>query len=91
MDASLQLAYSGAFAVSHVIAAAFFLRFANKTRSKLFTIFAGAFLLLGISYGVQCFTTVSDVEPRFVYLVRLAAFLLLIIGIVWTNMRQPNR
>jgi hypothetical protein len=88
MEAPLQLAYYGAFAAGHVIAAAFFLRFSHKTKSTLFTIFAAAFLLLGISYGLLCVTTASEVEPRLVYLIRLGAFVLLIVGIIWTNIHQ---
>ena len=90
MQPSLQLAYYGALAAGHVIAAAFFLRFSTKIKAPLFTVFAAAFLLLGFSYGLLCVTTANETEPRLVYLVRLAAFVLLIVGIVWTNVRRPK-
>lgn len=87
----MQLAYYGAFAASHIIAAAFFLRFWMKARIPLLMIFAASFLLLGVSYLLLCFTHLSEFEPSAVYMVRLSAFLLIIGGIIWTNVRHPRR
>lgn len=87
----MQLAIYGAFAASHLIAAAFFLRFWTKTKAPMLMFFTIAFLLLGFSYGLLCFTNLSKAEPSGVYLVRLASFVLIIIGIVWTNLRHSPR
>jgi hypothetical protein len=66
----------------------FFLRFWKKTRDRLFVWFAIAFLLLGIE-------RISIVwlpgESHFhVYLLRLAAFLLIIFAIWDKNQRGPK-
>jgi hypothetical protein len=87
----MQMAIYGAFAASHLIAAAFFLRFWTKTKASILMFLSVAFLLLGISYGLLCFTNLSLVEPSGVYLVRLVSFVLIIVGIVWANLRQSRR
>jgi hypothetical protein len=87
----MQLAIYGAFAASHLIAAAFFLRFWTKTKASMLMFFSTAFLLLGLSYGLLCFSNLSSMEPSGVYLVRLASFVLIIFGIVWTNLKQQPR
>jgi hypothetical protein len=87
----MQLAIYGAFAASHLIAAAIFLRFWAKTKAPMLMFFSIAFVLLGLSYGLLCRTDVGVPEPSAVYLVRLGAFVLIIVGIVWTNLRQKPR
>ncbi len=87
----MQLAYYGAFAAAHFVAAAFFLRFWTRTRAPLLLIFAVSFVLLGVSYGLLCLTNLGESEPSAVYLVRLASFVLIIVGIVWANIRHPAR
>lgn len=63
----------------------FFLRFHRRTRERLFAIFASAFFVLALERVV-----LSIVDPHaeirpYVYLIRLAAFLLIIIAIVDKN------
>lgn len=87
----MQLAYYGAFAAAHIIAAAFFFRFWSKTHAPLLLAFAISFVLLGISYVLLCFTNLGQIEPGPVYLVRLVSFVLLIVGIIWANVRHPTR
>ena len=63
----------------------FFLRFHRRTRERLFAIFASAFFVLALERVV-----LSVVDPQaeirpYVYLIRLAAFLLIIIAIVDKN------
>ena len=75
---------SGALTMGYAIAAVFFLRFWRDTRDSLFAFFAAAFLLLAIGR-----LALSIVEPREVlYLLRLAAFVMIIVAIVMKNRRS---
>ncbi len=78
----------GAFTASFLVAAAFFLRFWSRTRAPLLIIFALAFALQALSYGLLGAFDIPREEQGWIYLVRLAAFTLIIIGIVWTNVRS---
>ncbi|RBP40591.1 hypothetical protein DES53_108298 [Roseimicrobium gellanilyticum] len=76
---------SGAIAAMSFTAAAFFLRFWQKTKDRLFVYFAVAFLLLMVE---RIMRTVLDMENELaplVYGVRLVAFLTIIVGIVDKN------
>ena len=63
----------------------FFLRFWRKTRDRLFLIFALAFWLLGVNWLALTFTRTQDEIQPLLYLIRLAAFVLIIFGIVDKN------
>ncbi|TPG05512.1 DUF5985 family protein [Sphingomonas oligophenolica] len=74
----------GATAFGFFAGSAFFLRFWTRTRDELFVSFAAAFFIL----GVQAVLTIPkiDVEDRaWVYLVRLAAFAIIIVAIIRKN------
>lgn len=78
----------GAVSMGFAIAALLFLSFWRKTREQLFLTFAGSFLLLAIN---QTLLTLSDVpleERSWLYLLRLAAFLLIIFAIIRHNRRS---
>lgn len=67
------------------VASLFFWRFWKETRDRLFAFFAGAFALLGVNYLVLALNPrTSEVRPYF-YLIRLLAFLLIIVGILDKN------
>jgi hypothetical protein len=75
----------GAVAMGCTIAGLFFLRFWRDSRDRLFLRFAFAFWMLGVSYvllGLIAFATDWRV---YVFLVRLAAFCLILLGIVEKN------
>jgi hypothetical protein len=63
----------------------FFLRFWKKGHERLFAIFAVAFWLLGINWLALAFTRGKDEVQTALYVVRLAAFILIIIGIIDKN------
>jgi hypothetical protein len=63
----------------------FFLRFWRKTRDRLFLIFALAFWLLGVNWLALTFTRTQDEIQPLLYLIRLAAFVLILFGIVDKN------
>lgn len=79
---------SGAVAFGFIIAGLFFLRFWTRVRDPLFVWFALAFWLLGLGQAVLALAGVPLEERSSVYLIRLAAFLLIIFAIFRKN-RAP--
>ena len=79
---------SGAVALGFLVCACFFLRFWRRTRSGLFLSFALAFLLLGTGQTVLALGNIPTEERGSLYLIRLAAFLLILIGIWRANRKQ---
>jgi hypothetical protein len=79
---------SGAVALGFVVCALFFLRFWRRTRDGLFLYFGLAFLLLGTGQSVLALGNIPTEERGSVYLIRLLAFLLILVGIYRTNRRQ---
>ena len=78
---------SGAITMGFVVAGLFFLRFWKRTRDGLFIAFALAFWLLGLGQALLSFTDIPVEERSWLYLLRLAAFLLILISIWWKNRR----
>ena len=78
---------SGAICMSCVTIALFFLRFWKSTRDRLFLFFAAAFLILMIERFVREVMELKTEWAPFVYLFRLAAFVLIIVAIVDKNRR----
>jgi uncharacterized membrane protein HdeD (DUF308 family) len=76
---------SGAIIAMYAVAGLFFLRFWRETADRLFGIFALAFWLL----GVQRMLLVLDLDPTeghvWVYLLRLVAFVLILLAIIDKN------
>jgi hypothetical protein len=77
----------GATAFASAVAALFFLRFWRDTRERLFAFFAGAFALLGLNWLLLDVLAPERESEHLVYLVRLAAFLVLLVGIIDRNRR----
>ena len=75
----------GIMAVSWAIFV-FFLRFWRKTGDRLFAFFAIAFLLLGIERVV--IVSISAERQFIAYLLRLCAFLLIILAVVQKNKKK---
>jgi hypothetical protein len=81
---------SGATAMGFVIAGLFFLRFWTRTRDVLFLGFALAFWLLGLSQTVMMLTDIPVEERSWLYLLRLAAFLLILFTLWLQNRRRDS-
>ena len=80
----------GAISMGFAIAALLFLKYWKRTRDGLFLAFAAAFLLLGINQALLSVTHVPVEERSSLYLIRLAAFLI-IIGALWAKNRETRR
>ncbi|MDI1478682.1 DUF5985 family protein [Polyangium sp. y55x31] len=83
--------FSGIFVGMALAVSLFFVRFWRKSRERLFALLALVFGLLAVERSVLAFVR-GDYESRhWIFLVRLLAFALLILGIVDKNRRQPHR
>lgn len=83
---------SGVVAMGFLVCGLFFLRFWSRTRDPLFASFAVAFWLLSIGQAMLALTGVPVEERSWLYLVRLAAFLLIIFAILRKNLgAKPRR
>jgi hypothetical protein len=76
---------SGAVAFGFFVCALFFLRFWRRTRDQLFLAFALAFALLGTGQTVLALANIPTEERGSIYLIRLAAFALILLAILWKN------
>ncbi|WP_097092260.1 DUF5985 family protein [Novosphingobium sp. Chol11] len=76
---------SGAVSFGFLLISLFFLRFWRETRDPLFVTFAVSFLLLGAGQIFLALGGIPDEQRSFVYLVRFAAFLLIIRAVVAKN------
>ena len=76
---------SGAVSLGFIICALFFLRFWRRTRDGLFMAFALAFSLLGLGQAILALANIPTEERGSIYLIRLAAFALILIAIVRKN------
>ncbi|HWT11421.1 MAG TPA: DUF5985 family protein [Allosphingosinicella sp.] len=78
---------SGAITMAFIVAGLFFLRFWKRTREGLFLAFALAFWLLGLSQSLLTFTNIPVEERSWLFLLRLAAFSLILVSI-WIKNRR---
>jgi zinc transporter ZupT len=79
---------SGAIVIAAWAIALFFLRFKKTTNDRLFGFFAAAFFLIGLERIVLELN--SSELPAQVYLIRLTAFLLILIGILDKNRKEKK-
>jgi len=75
----------GMLTMAGLVASLFFVRYWRVTGDRLFVFFAVAFAMLAVNW-----LALSAVDPSFearhlIYLVRLAAFIILIVGVVDKN------
>ena len=76
---------SGAITLGFMLAGLFFLRFWKRTHDLLFIAFALAFWLLGLNQALLAFSSMPVEERTWLYLLRLAAFSLILIAIGYKN------
>lgn len=81
---------SGVIVAGFAVAGLFFLRFWKRTHDALFLTFAVAFWLLGLVQALLALTDFPIEERSFFYLIRLAAFVLILIAI-WRKNRETVR
>jgi hypothetical protein len=79
---------AGGLAVGFLVLAAFFLRFWGRTRDGLFLAFSAAFALMAVNQALPVLLHIPQEERGGIYLIRLAAFLLIIVAVVGKNLRR---
>jgi heme A synthase len=75
----------GIITMGYVVAGLFFAKFWRRSRDPLFAIFAVAFWLLALNQAIVAVLDVPREEQSWAYLLRLAAFILIIVAIVYKN------
>jgi hypothetical protein len=74
----------GAVVMACFVIGLFFLRFWKKSRDRLFLFFSAAFVLMGMDWLALAFGN-SEEPQTLLFVVRLIAFLLILVGIVDKN------
>ena len=74
----------GMLVLATIVVGLFFLRFWRRTRDRLFAIFAAAFWLMGLNWLLLA-TIRGDEVNSALYLIRLLAFVLILVAIVDKN------
>ena len=78
---------SGALAMGYVVVALFFLHFWARSRDRLFALFSFAFGVLAVQRLAITLTRGAMEDQTVFYLLRLAAFVVIIVAIVDKNRR----
>ena len=78
---------AGMLTAGYLVAGLFFLKFWRRSRDGLFAAFAAAFALMAANQAIPVLFGIPDEALGGVYLLRLAAFLLIIWAILRKNMR----
>ena len=82
---------SGTITMGFLVCGLFFWRFWARTRDSLFLSFAVAFWLLALGQALLALTGIPTEERSWLYLIRLAAFLLIIFAILRKNLGAPPK
>jgi NADH:ubiquinone oxidoreductase subunit 3 (subunit A) len=82
---------SGAVVFGFFVCGLVFLGSWRRTREELFIVFALAFALLGIGQAVLALLNIPTEDRGSLYLIRLAAFALIVLGIYRKNRSERSR
>ena len=80
----------GATAMAALTAAVFFLRFWTRSRDPLFLLFSIAFGIDAVMRFVLGFSAHNAEDEPFYYLPRLITFGLIVVAIIYKNMRRSS-
>jgi hypothetical protein len=79
----------GLITMGFLIAGLLFLRFWTRTGDRLFAAFAAAFVLLAANQALIALIDIPREERSWIYLLRVAAFGLIIAAVIWKNRSSP--
>ncbi|MGA0606462.1 DUF5985 family protein [Phenylobacterium sp. VNQ135] len=88
LDPALRGFFAGSVTLGFLIAVVFFLKFWRRTRDPLFLTFAAAFGLLAVNQAAPLVFDIPREDQAPVYLLRLAAFGLIIWAILRKNLSR---
>ncbi len=80
----------GVIVTSSLVAAGFFFKFWRRTADPLFFAFSAAFLIEGLNRLSFLFVDSSSEGSPMIYMVRLLAFLIIVMAIVAKNRSAPR-
>lgn len=80
--------FSGMIAMGFTIAGLFFVRFWRRTGDGLFLAFGAAFALMALNQALVALLGVPREEQSSFFLIRLAAFVLIILAVLAKNLRR---
>lgn len=86
LDPTIAAYAAGGLTVGFLTIGLFFLKFWRRTGDRLFLAFAVAFALLAANQAAPILLKVPDENQGYIYLLRLAAFLLIIWAILRKNL-----
>jgi hypothetical protein len=81
---------SGMVTAGFLLAGLFFARFWSRSRDPLFAAFSAAFWLLALNQCLLVLAAIPREEQSWTYLLRLAAFTLIAIAIIYKNARPRS-
>jgi hypothetical protein len=82
---------AGALTASYLVAALFFLKFWRKTRDRLFSHFALAFVFFALNQIGTAVLEVNTERGSLIYLLRIAGYILILVAIIEKNRSQPKK
>jgi hypothetical protein len=85
MNADLQLFLYGAISLAGVLIGVKFLKFWHSSRDRFFLWFVAAFWVFAAGWIIRAFATSTGEDNHYIYLPRLASFLLIIAAILDKN------
>lgn len=77
--------FSGAAAMASLVAALYFLRFWLRTADRFFAFFALGFAAFAVNRLVLIFVRGDNENSAYVYVIRLAAFALILLAVLEKN------
>ncbi|MBS0298073.1 MAG: hypothetical protein JSR45_17365 [Proteobacteria bacterium] len=91
MRSAQEIAFlGGMIAMGYVVAGLFFFRFWRRTRDALFVVFSLAFCLMGANQALVTLTAGEEENKGELYLMRLLAFVLIVVGVLRKNFEKPR-
>ena len=83
--------FAGALTAAYLVAALFFFKFWRKTRDRLFSHFALAFVFFSINQIATTIVEVNTERGSYVYLLRIAGYILILVAIIQKNRGQRKK
>jgi uncharacterized membrane protein len=81
----------GILVMGYAIGALFFFRFWKESRERLFLMFGIAFAVLALQQLLYGLTNEATESPALLYLIRLIAFVIILVGILDKNLKARRR
>lgn len=78
----------GVLSMGCLVAALFFMRYWRSSRDRLFVFFAAAFALMGLQWTVSSLLGVEETHHADLLILRILAFISIIVGILDKNRRD---